>query len=89
MPGLLHDVFVFERERNYLVDLIHHSEGAAVELLQGHEVQHGGDTALSSTLMIGGQLVKLSAAVELDPNADPILVIFLLQTDSRQLMENQ
>lgn len=75
------------RERNYLVDLVHHSEGAAVELLQGHEVEHCGDAALSSALMIGSQLVELSAAVKLHPNADPVLVILLLQPDSSQLME--
>lgn len=66
-------------ECDYLVDLIHHSEGAAVELLQGHEVEHCGDAALSSALMVGGQLVELSAAVELHSNSDPIFVILFLQ----------
>lgn len=67
------------RGKHYLVDLVHHSEGAAVELLQGHEVEHCGDAALSSTLMVGRQLVELSAAVKLHPNSNPILVILLLQ----------
>lgn len=61
-----------------LVDLVHHSEGAAVELLQGHEVKHCGDTALAPALMVGRQLVELSVAVKLHPNADPILIILLL-----------
>lgn len=64
---------------HYLVDLVHHSEGAAVELLQGHEVEHCGDAALSSALMVGRQLVELSAAVKLHPDSDPILVILLLR----------
>lgn len=62
----------------YLVDLIHHSEGAAVELLQGHEVEHGGDAALPPALMVRRQLVELGVAVELHPNSDSILVILLL-----------
>ena len=70
-------VCVCVRER-YLVDLVHHPEGAAVELLQGHEVQHGGDAALSSALMVRRQLVELSAAVELHTDSDPILVVLLL-----------
>lgn len=64
---------------HYLVDLVHHSEWAAVELLQGHEVEHCGYAALSSALMVGRQLVELSAAVKLDADSDPILVILLLQ----------
>lgn len=72
----------------HLVDLIHHSKGAAVELLQGHEVKHCGDAALSSTLMVRRQLVELSAAVELDPDADPILVILLLQKDNNNAQES-
>lgn len=64
---------------NYLIDLVHNSEGAAIELLQGHEVEHRGDAALSSALVVRRELVELSAAVELHPNSDPILVILLLQ----------
>ena len=72
---------------HHLVDLIHHSEWTAVELLQGHEVEHCGDTALSSALMVGRQLVELSAAVKLHPNTDPIFVILLLQrTNSSQYL---
>lgn len=63
----------------YLVDLIHHPEGAAVELLQGHEVEHGGDAALSATLMVWRQLVQLRVAVKLDPDTDPVLVVLLLR----------
>lgn len=62
-----------------LVNLIHHSEGAEVELLQGHEVKHRGDAAFSSTLMVGCQLMKLCAAVKLHPNSYPILVILFLK----------
>lgn len=62
----------------YLVDLIHHSEGAVVELLQGHEVKHRGDAALSSTLVVRRQLMEVSVAVKLDPNSDSVLVILLL-----------
>lgn len=65
--------------KNYLIDLIHHSEGTAVELLQGHEVKHGGDAALSSTLMVRRQLVELGGGVKLHPDADPVLVVLLLQ----------
>lgn len=81
-------VHVVEKEkvvcvsRSYLVDLVHHPEGAAVELLQGHEVEHCGDAALSSTLMVSRQLVELSAAVKLHPNTDSIFVIFLLQWEN-------
>lgn len=64
----------------YLVDLIHHPEGAAVQLLQGHEVQHGGDTALPSALVVDGQLVKLRAAVKLDPDSDSVFVILFLRS---------
>ena len=71
----------------HLVDLIHHSEGAAVELLQGHEVEHGGDAALSSALMVGGQLVELSAAVELHPDSDPVLVVLLLQRKTGEIIK--
>lgn len=65
--------------KNYLIDLIHHSEGTAVELLQSHEVKHGGDTALSSTLMVRRQLVELGGGVKLHPDADPVLVVLLLR----------
>lgn len=73
---------------DYLVDLIYDSEGAAVELLQGHEVQYCGDTALSSALMVGRQLMERTAVVKLHPNANPILVILLLQwTGSSQFIQ--
>lgn len=62
----------------YLVDLVHHPEGTAVELLQRHEVQHGGDAALSSALMERRQLVQLSVAVKLHPDSDSVLVVILL-----------
>lgn len=63
---------------SHLVDLIHHPEGAAVEFLQGHEVEHGGDAALPATLMVCRQLVELRVAVKLDSDADAVLVILLL-----------
>lgn len=63
---------------SHLVDLIHHPEGAAVEFLQGHEVEHGGDAALSATLMVCRQLMQLRVAVELDSDSDPVLVVLLL-----------
>lgn len=65
-------------ERTDLVDLIDHSEGAAVELLQGHEVQHGRDAALTAALMVRSELMKLSAAAELHTDTDPIFIILLL-----------
>lgn len=73
-----------ERERD-LVDLIHHPEGAAVQLLQGHEVEHGGHTALAPALVVGCQLMQLGAVVELDPDADAVLIVLLLcaQTKDR------
>lgn len=67
------------RETRHLVDLVHHSERTAVELLQGHEVKHRGDAALPSTLMVGRQFVELSAAVKLHSNSYPIFVILFLQ----------
>ncbi len=63
----------------HLVDLVHHSEGAAVELLQGHEVQHGGHAALSSALMVRRQLVQLRAAAKLHSDPDAVLIILLLK----------
>lgn len=63
----------------YLVDLIHHPEGAAVKLLQGHEVEHGGDAALSATLMVRRQLVQLRVAVKLHSDTDPVLIVLLLR----------
>lgn len=63
---------------SYLVDLVHHSERAAVELLQGHQIEHGGDAALSSTLVVRRQLVELSVAVKLDSYSDSVLVVLLL-----------
>lgn len=62
----------------YLVDLIHHPKGAAVELLQGHEVEHSGDAALAATLMVWRQLMELRVAVKLDPDSDSIFVVLLL-----------
>lgn len=64
---------------SHLVDLIHHPEGTAVELLQGHEVQHGGDASLPATLMVRRQLVELRVAVKLHTDADPVLVVLLLR----------
>ena len=63
-----------------LVDLVHHPEGAAVQLLQGHEVEHGGDTAFSPALVVGRELMQLRAVVELHPDANPILIVLLLST---------
>lgn len=65
--------------KTHLVDLIHHSEGAAVKLLQGHQIKHGGNAALSSALMVRCELMELRAAVELHTNANPVLVVFLLK----------
>ena len=61
-----------------LVDLVHHPEGTAVELLQRHEVEHGGDAALASALVVRRQLVQLSVAVKLHPDSDSVLVVVLL-----------
>lgn len=61
-----------------LVDLVHHSEGTAVELLQGHEVEHCGDTALPSTLVVCCELMELRAATEFHPDTDPVFIILLL-----------
>lgn len=63
----------------HLVDLVHHSEGAAVELLQSHEVQHGGHAALSSALMVRRQLMQLRATAKLHSDTDAILIILLLK----------
>lgn len=75
------------KNKVYLVDLIHHSEGAAVQLLQGHQIKHGGDAALSSALMVRRELVKLRAAVELHTNANPVLVVFLLKESTTANMK--
>ena len=66
-----------------LVDLVHHPEGAAVELLQGHEVEHGGDAALPPALVVRRQLMQLCAVVELHPDADPILIVLFLYTHTQ------
>ena len=68
----------------HLVDLVHHPEGAAVELLQGHEVEHGGDAALAPALVVCCQLVQLRAVMELHPDADPVLIVLLLHTDTHR-----
>ncbi len=73
------DVVHFVSACVHLVDLVHHSEGAAVELLQGHEVQHGGHAALSSALMVRRQLVQLRAAAKLHSDPDTVLIILLLK----------
>lgn len=63
----------------HLIDLINHAEGTAVELLQRHQVQHGGHTALTPALVVRRQLVQLCAAAELDADPDAVLVIVLLR----------
>lgn len=63
----------------HLVDLVHHPEGTAVELLQGHEIEHGGDAALSSALAGRRQLVQVSVAVKLHLDSDSVLVVILLE----------
>lgn len=74
---------------SYLVDLVHHSEGTAVELLQRHEVEHGGDAALSSALVVRRQLVQVSVAMKLHPDSDSVLVVILLEERQRSVKAGQ
>lgn len=62
----------------YLIDLVDHSEGTAVELLQCHQVQHGGHAAFPTALMVRGELVQLCATAKLHTDADAVLIILLL-----------
>lgn len=70
----------------YLVYLVHHTKRAAVQLLQGHEVEHGGDTALPTALVVCSQFMELRAAAELHSDTDPIFIIFLLRGTEQRLV---
>jgi hypothetical protein len=50
----------------HLIDIIHHSEGAGRDALQSHQVEHGRDTPLSSTLSVSVEGLQLLRLMTLD-----------------------
>ena len=60
-------------EQTDLVDLIHHTEGAAGDVLQSHEVHHGGHTPLTTALTVSVQHMEIVLIPKLNPYLHTIL----------------
>lgn len=62
----------------HLIDFIDDSERTPIQLLQSHQVQHGGDASLAAALVVRRQLVQLRAAAKLDADSNSVFIIVLL-----------